>query len=38
VHWLMGNIDPPVPSTLVALALTIIPVSVALCLGARRWN
>jgi len=38
VHWLMGNIDPPEPSTLVALAVAVIPVSIGLCLMARRWN
>lgn len=38
VHWLMGNIDPPEPSTLVALAVAVLPTSVGLCLMARRWN
>jgi iron complex transport system permease protein len=38
VHWLMGNIDPPEPSTLVALAVAVLPTSVGICLMARRWN
>ena len=38
VHWLMGNIDPPEPSTLVYLAIAVVPLSVGLCLAARRWN
>lgn len=38
VHWLMGNIDPPEPRTLVALAIAVLPTSVGLCLMARRWN
>src|SRR5271157_3218114 len=38
VHWLMGNIDPPELSTLVYLAIAVVPLSLALCLAARRWN
>jgi len=38
VHWLMGNIDPPEPFTLIALAIAVIPTSLGLCLMARRWN
>ena len=38
VHWLMGNIDPPERGTLVALAIAVVPLSVVLCLAARRWN
>ncbi len=38
VHWVMGNIDPPETSTLVALAVAVLPTSVVLCLMARRWN
>ena len=38
VHWLMGNIDPPEPFTLIALAIAVLPTSLGLCLMARRWN
>jgi iron complex transport system permease protein len=38
VHWLMGNIDPPETGTLIALTLIVLPISVAICLYARRWN
>jgi iron complex transport system permease protein len=38
VHWLMGNIDPVDAWTLAALAGIVLPVSLAVCLGARQWN
>lgn len=38
VHWLMGNIDPVPASTLAALALIVLPVSLLACATARHWN
>jgi iron complex transport system permease protein len=38
VHWLMGNIDPVDATTLIALALVVLPVTAGLCLWARQWN
>lgn len=38
VHWLMGNIDPVPASTLLALALLVLPVSIAACAMGRHWN